>query len=81
MSVGGKVTEVIVKDDCVYVNTHDSHSECAVFVSRCDDSEKIKVGDDLWWQGHSAYWTPASREFLDKQLSKIGYSGVDRPTE
>jgi len=32
------------------------------------------IGDDVWWQGHKVFWTPADRHFTDRPLRKIGYS-------
>ncbi len=65
--VGGTVIEVAeVKDrsDVLYVDTADmpegrrKPDTCAIFIQRTETSEKIEVGDALWWQGDWAYWTP-----------------------
>lgn len=79
MSVGGKVTEVIVKENSVYIDTIDHGVKCAIYVERNDDSERVSLGDSVWWQGRSAYWSTASRTVLDRAIKRIGYSGVPHP--
>jgi len=80
MSVGGKVTEVIVLDDVVYIDTIDHKEECAIYVKRNQDSEAIMPGDVVWWQGRIAYWTTADRtSVVEKPLTRHGFSGVTRP--
>lgn len=64
--VGGTVIEVAeVKDrpdilfvDCRERTTGYAGSTCAIYVERNKDSERIEVGDSLWWQGGWAMWTP-----------------------
>lgn len=81
MSVGGRVVEVIVLQDRVWVNTREPSSgdECAIYVERTAKSRSISEGDSLWWQGRHAMWTPKNRAFFDMELERIGYSGVPRP--
>ena len=94
MSVGGKVIETMVLADRVWVNTDEASTyqtssgewvtipstECAIYVERTAESRAISEGDSLWWQGRWAFWTPRNRAFEDRRLSRIGYSGVSRPT-
>jgi hypothetical protein len=82
--VGGKVIETIILNDEVWVNARDNYpprkpDECAIYVERNSDSERIAVGDSIWWQGGWAMWTPASREFADRKIPRASYSGVGRP--
>lgn len=84
MSVGGKVTEVIILDDKIWVNTNDSKrwnkpNHCAIYIERTPDSEKIKPHDVVWWQGRTAYWTTRDRTIIEQRFQRIGYSGVSRP--
>ena len=83
MSVGGKVIEVIDCGDKIWINTRDKHSECAIYVERCLESQCIEKDDSVWWQSDKAYWTPRRRNmkptFTDLPISRIGNSGVDRP--
>ena len=79
MSVGGKVIEVIPGEDRVWVNTLDYSEKCAIYVQRNNDSEQIKAGDSLWWQGREAYWTPQDAHVIDHPIPRIGFSGVERP--
>ena len=63
--VGGKVIEVLRLPDRVWVNCWEvlfcgAVTECAIYVVRTEVSELIKVGDQLWWQGRDAMWTPAA---------------------
>lgn len=50
---------------------------CAIYVNPQD--EPIEVGDNLWWQGSYAYWTPDDRARTDVKLPRIGFSGVPHP--
>jgi hypothetical protein len=82
--VGGKVIETILLPDKIWINARDNYprrrpDECAIYVERNADSEAIRVGDSIWWQGGYAMWTPASREFADHKIPRVGYSGVNRP--
>lgn len=86
MSVGGKVIEVIPLPEKVWVNTRErgTGAECAIYVERTPAALAITEGDSLWWQGGFAMWTPkrgvARDAFVDKELRRIGCSGVNRPT-
>lgn len=81
-----------------YVNVgHRSYKkvqECAIYVARCAESDKIEIGDQVWWHGRFAYWTPqyncvdaleAKERGLkqgvdyDVKIRRIGFSGVDHP--
>lgn len=83
MSVGGRVIETIVCADRVWVNTREPGSghECAIFITKQPESLSISEGDSIWWQGQHAYWTPRRRPFSDRQLRRIGCSGVPRPVD
>lgn len=96
--VGGTVIEVCDAEhtkDAIYVDCADwvkgrRHPEtCAIYVVRSPDSEKIQVGDSLWWQGEWAYWTPAANRSAkgskagvdyDIKIERIGFSGVTLPS-
>lgn len=82
--VGGTVIETIILADKVWINARDNYppkhpDECAIYVERNSDSEQVAVGDSIWWQNVLAYWTPASREFTERPIPRVGYSGVNRP--
>lgn len=80
MSVGGKVTEVIIKEKSVYVDTDDNGDACAIYMEKNESSERIRPGDIVWWQSGSAYWTTADRKtVVERDIPRIGYSGVPRP--
>ncbi len=78
-SVGGKVIDVVrVNDGQVWVNTVDAgKEECAVYCN--PKGNDIKPGDSLWWQSGVCYWT-SKPNGIEVQLPKIGFSGVERPT-
>ena len=102
--VGGTVIEVCDvpgKPDVLFVDCADmpkgrrKPDTCAVLLQRCAESEAIKLGDCVWWQGRYAYWTPvknrvcakeAKRRHLtggldyDIKIERIGYSGVEHPS-
>ncbi len=94
--VGGTVIEVVDLATKVYVNCADrpynKTEECAIYVARDDNSQKIEIGDGIWWQGNKAMWTPAANRTNDRQAKKrklkcgvdydiviprIGYSGIE----
>lgn len=52
-------------------------TECAIYLN--PGAESPEVGDQLWWQGRYAMWTPADRSRTDVKLDRIGFSGVSRP--
>lgn len=37
-------------------------------------------GDQVWWQGVWAFWTPTTGEFVDNKIERLSYSGMSRPT-
>jgi hypothetical protein len=80
--IGGTVIETIVTDDRVWLNCKDNHyrSTLGIYVERTDAARSISEGDQIWWQGFYAFWTPKSRAFSDHRLRRIGCSGVPRPT-
>lgn len=81
--VGGMVITTIEDRDRVYVNCRGIGSErrdtCAIYVERNADSEQIRAGDNVWWQGKWAMWTPADRRVVDRQIPRRSYSGVQSP--
>ena len=80
MSVGGKVTEVIIQDERVYIDTDDDGDKCAIFVESDENSIQVKSNDIVWWQGGRAFWTTADRKtVVERVLIRRGVSGVSRP--
>jgi len=84
--VGGTVGGIRVLEDRIWVNCWDKPykhiEECAIYVERNADSEQIKIGDSLWWQGRFALWTPRPEDGRhDVEIPRIGYSGVPDPKE
>lgn len=92
--VGGIVKEVLLRGDKVWVNARCTtyRDECAIYVVRNSDAERIRVGDSIWWQGRMAMWTPYENTQrpeaelrcgvdFDIQIPRIGYSGVVHPAQ
>lgn len=88
--VGGMVITTIEDGDRIYVNCQERRTAgesqrrsrpdtCAIYVERNPDSEQVRPGDDIWWQGKWAMWTPADRRVIDKQIPRRSYSGVSPP--
>ena len=78
--VGGMVIGVRRLEDRIWANCMDGPDECAIYVERNADSEQLKIGDSLWWQGSWAMWTPNPDDGRhDVQIPRIGYSGVSDP--
>lgn len=86
--VGGTVVTIIGRGDKVYINCKEvlpaksrrKPETCAIYVVRNADSEQIRPGDNIWWQGKWAMWTPVDRRFTDKQIPRASYSGVKPPS-
>ena len=80
--IGGLVIEAIILPNKVWVNCAEkqSRSQCAIYVERNGDSESILIGDIVWWQGNRAMWTPVDKRFVEKEIKRIGFSGVNRPS-
>ena len=99
--VGGTVIEVVDLATKVYVNCADrprgrkKADECAIYVERTPEAEKIEIGDSIWWQGGYAFWTPAPNRLseaeadalrlkrgsdFDISIPRRGYSGVNHPS-
>lgn len=71
--VGGKVIEVLRKGEATRLWCVDSYGdETAIHVKTVE--ELPAPGDDVWWQGRGAYWTPRDRRFRDRELERVGYS-------
>lgn len=81
--VGGKIIDIRHLGDKVRlwcVSTYDASGdaktgifdECGVYIDV--NGEIPSLGDDVWWQSGSVYWTPSDRRFQDHLLRKIGYS-------
>lgn len=73
-----------MKGNRVYVNCREvvkrgRPQTCAIYVERNGDSEQMRPGDNIWWQGKRALWTPADRRVVDKEIPRASYSGVRSP--
>jgi hypothetical protein len=74
--VGGKIASIWRQADRIRIIAQDRHDFCAIHIEPTD--EPIVVGDDIWWQGRVALWTPADRSRIDVHLPRIGYSFTPR---
>lgn len=97
--IGGTVIEVVDLATKIYINCIDrpkgrsKGDQCAVYVERTPNSEKIEIGDAIWWQGGLVMWTPScnlesggrkQKDLIcgidyDIQIPRRGYSGVSHP--
>ncbi len=90
--VGGIVIEVAnVPDrpDVLYVDCRDrtySKDTCAIYIENNEISQKIEIGDNIWWQCNYAMWTPSGSikskcgVDYDIKINRVGYSGVKYPS-
>ena len=78
--VGGIVIEVIHLETKTWINCQGTGCErretCAIYTKPAPD---VQPGDQLWWQGGNAYWTPLGSIRSDIPIQRIGFSGVNRP--
>lgn len=82
--VGGTVITTRTVGKRIYVNCREGIKRgkpqtCAIYVERNSDSEQIRPGDNIWWQGNRAMWTPSDRRVVDKEIPRASYSGVKPP--
>ena len=92
--VGGTVVEVCELPDrvgCLFVDVVDPaypKQHCGIVVQQTLAAECIDIGDQIWWQSGTAYWTPqatyqlsslATHKETDIPIPKIGHSGVPHP--
>jgi hypothetical protein len=83
--VGGIIIDIVqVSPSKWWVNCVDTglssgagKETCAIYLD--PQGEPVDVGDNLWWQGNHAMWTPADRARTDVRLPRIGFSGVPHP--
>lgn len=98
--VGGTVVEVasvperpeVLYLDCVDKPKGRKKADyCAILIERNESSDKIQIGDSVWWHGDIAYWTPVQNRGghlkgmkchvdYDIPIPKIGYSGINHPS-
>lgn len=85
--VGGiviEVSEVKGEPDILYVDCADRTTRrgkpdtCAICVQKNATSERIQIGDSLWWQGGWAMWTPKENRLTEERSTRAGHKcGVD----
>lgn len=76
--VGGVITEIVRREgDLVCANVQDGEDRCGIKFDA--QSERIAVGDPIWWQGPWVFWTPQDRSRQDVKLLKLGPSGAAHP--
>ena len=83
--VGGTVVEVASHPerlDVLFVNVvekpYSNVQSCGVFVERNQMSERIRVGDSLWWQSETCYWTPKENKEMYAGRTDVMRCGIDR---
>lgn len=80
--IGGKVNEIVFQSDAVWLDvqcTTYPKDFSALYVERNTNSEKIQVGDSVWWQGKQLFWTPQDRSVADVEIPRLSGSGVGVP--
>lgn len=70
MMAGINVINVVQLPDSTWIQCEELGSYCAILI---ETNHEVKVGDELWWQGPYAMWTPKpddGRE--DVRLTRLG---------
>lgn len=82
--IGGKIIEIVPEDGRVFVNVRDTaypKDRCGIYVEKNQISERMEIGDSLWWQGAFAMWTPESYQQQScshrEHITCNGRSGID----
>lgn len=91
--VGGTVVEICNvpgQPDVYHIDVVDGRDKCGVRAAVTPESDRIQIGDSVWWQCGFVYWTPQRRPGeargprggvdYDIKIPKIGYSGAPHPT-
>lgn len=86
--VGGKVLEVCEvpnRPDVLFIEVVDRPysklEKCGVLIENNETSQRIQIGDSMWWQSGWCYWTPQGSEGkcgidYDIKIPKRSGSGV-----
>lgn len=74
--IGGIVVGVARGAENTLVNVEDTTYGSQTLAIRVieKESEKIGIGDSIWWHSRKAYWTPKRSKIHDIPLQRIGYS-------
>lgn len=78
MSVGGIVTKIELLDAKTQrIGTNErQYPRDAPTCVRIGAEHDVHIGDMLWWQGRSCYWS-RDGEFCDVKIDRLGYSHSD----
>ncbi len=82
--IGGTIIQIQLCENDVWLDVQDTtypKEFCAIYVARNADSERIRVGDSIWWQGKKAFWTRKDRTIIEKEIPRTSASGVSTPPE
>lgn len=72
--VGGRVYSINNLDDGIDFTVEDDGEYAAITLVDDANSRLIAIGDSLWWQSRTAYWTPQGEKGSDIAIPIIGYS-------
>jgi hypothetical protein len=77
MTVGGTIWHVKEEPDgrLVLVNGTGCENRDWLCIKIVPGDEPLKKGDQIWWQGRKAFWTPEPRNgHEDVAIARVGYS-------
>src|SRR5437870_1386377 len=92
--VGGmviEVSEIKNQPNVLFVDCWDNKDTCSILLESNKNSNKIQVGDHIWWKTKVAYWTPQKYRTREKhknarsgldydiEIPRIGNSGIKHP--
>lgn len=63
-----------------HIGKRSNPDTCSVLVEKNIDSDQIQIGDKVWWQSGTVYWTPQDCSRVEVKIPKIGGSGVTYET-
>lgn len=71
--IGGEVLSVDIFMDylSIIVKEKNYRNECMINLISCDKSRSISEGDEIWWHGDHAYWTP-----MTKNKQRVGPTDI-----
>lgn len=75
--VGGKISKITNLPSKLILQCVDNirpHETTSVTIERSELSDKITIGDQLWWQNKKVFWSSQDKKYQDHPFNKIGYS-------
>lgn len=71
---GGTVIEVADvkgRPGVLFIDVSLDNETSGLFVAKNAKSQRIEIGDEIWWKGNTVYWTPAESHKGKKKKKQL----------